>query len=111
MRVYAPSGVSPDEPETPARAQPCLGFMCASVYWGGEPQFYCVSDSCIVIFVACQEAGIGTLACFAVIFGFPGGYIPVTGLITHIDQLHTSKGQADAYGFCEEISFLDLQGV
>lgn len=85
--------------------------MCASVYWGGEPQFYCVLDSCIVVFVACQEAAIGTLCLFCCDFGFPGGHIPVTGLITHIDQLHTSEGQADAHGFCEEISFLGLQGV
>lgn len=35
----------------------------------------------------------------------------MTGLITHIDQLHTSEGQADAHGLCEEISFSGLQGV
>lgn len=84
VRAYAHSGVSPDEPETPERAQPHLGFTCASVYRGGEPQFYCVSDSCIVVFVACQEAAIGTLCLFCCDFGFPGGHIPVTGPVTHI---------------------------
>lgn len=38
VRAYAHSGISPDEPETPERAQPYLGFTCASVYRGGEPQ-------------------------------------------------------------------------